>query len=658
MTPNIPGAAPSWFPHLGTPSGPHDQAWVMGDGPIHGSPLVTRKPITIIHGFGEGDRGVQSFDPPFLDFVHEYVEVLNEDAQVGVDKDGFQLPGHLHTDFATLETVAGYSMAPMSLAPRDNTSFVDSLGLPSTFLSPRHAAIFDKFADLIFSRWKVTSIKTAKLSTAGSPTWVASAKMKREHALFILAEEDKIRSLYGAGDLVGLAAFAKVTFLMNAGRRDQMEKKGKKRMVFPLVYAASSGRKGEPVEADKRVIIDGVEYDTFSATRARLFHGAPYATNLYPQIIATGTLHGGMFDQFPETFHCVNVREAIEAIPTDEDMRCSDATEYDRSMRTFLIKRLFARAREFWPDDIIDWCEHLAFCAYFSRPVNLDDPRNKGFTTAGEPNRAVLMGNVFSTDDQVQRGNPSGHAWTSLIAKFMMVFDFLATADDLMHDVLEEMVAYLRHRKMLKTKNNGDDGMYHGPTKLLNIYVDYRFNKEKNPGYFVLEAEIGNVWSGFVTERRPEGGFKAYQRPQTSIGKILCPERSAGSNFRKRPTIGIIQRINGNDHPYQQRMFELFFKTWRDTAAKTYGSFMDMVNRHHERLDMDFQALTAIDIAVLEKPELLYYRYTEEDVSPAVISMLFEQALSPAEIMPFVTKNYKGEIIGDKYGSNKELVIH
>lgn len=649
---------PVWFKHLSSPKDRGDKSWVFSDKPLHGNSLVTRKPLAVIHGFGEGDRGVQTFDKAYLKFLRGYVDKLTGDAEVAVDDKGFQKPGCLHVGFENLKTPAGYSMAPMSLAPRDNESFVDELGLPKTFRSVRHRQIFDKFADLVFSKWKVTSVKTAKLSTSGAPTWVSNAKMKREHAVFLLANEERVRALFRSGDMVALAAYAKVVFMMNAGRRDQLDRVGKERLVFPLEYAASSGRKGKPIVADKKVVIDGETYDDFAATRARLFHGAPYATNLYPQIIATGTLHGGMFEQFPETFHCIDVKAAIGDIPLDEDMRCSDATEYDRSMRTFLIKRFFERARAFWSEDLIDWCEHLCFCSYFSRPVGLEDPDNKGFTTDGTPNRAVMMGDPFSKDEQVHRGNPSGHAWTSLIAKFMMVFDFLATADDLTHDVLEEMVPYLRHQKLLKTKNNGDDGMYHGASKLLNQYVDYRFNPDHNPGYFVLAAEVGNIWSGYVTERKPTGGFTAYQRPQTSIGKILCPERSAGSNFRKRPTIGIIQRINGGDHPYHSRMIELFFESWRDIAQPTYGPFMDLVNRHHERLTEDMQSLTAIDIAVLEKPELLYYRYTEDDVSPSVISQLFEQALSPAEIMPFVLKNYNGDILGDKYGTNKQLVIH
>lgn len=655
----LPKAEPKWFHHLGRPQSTTDIPWIFSDQKqLHSNPLVSRKPLTILQGFGDNDRGVQSFDQPYLEFLRTYVDSVNADCSVELDDKLFAKPGCLHTDFSNLKTPAGYSMAPMSLAPRDNAAFVDSLGLPDDFHSDRHRQIFDKFADLVFSKWKVSSVKTPKLSTAGAPVWMSVARMKREHAVYLLANQAKTLEFFRRRDFVGLAAFAKTVFLMNAGRRDQLDKVGRDRIVFPLEYAASGGMRGEPIIADKRVVIGGVEYSDFSATRARLFHGGPYAANLYPQIIATGTLYGGLFEQFPETFHCTNVVKAIEEIPVTEDLRCSDATEYDRSMATFLIRRLFARAKGYWSEDTIDWAEHLVFAAYFSRPVDLDDPKRRGFTIHGTPNRAVLMGDPFKEGAQVKRGNPSGHAWTSLIAKFMMVFDFLATADDLMHDVLEEMEAYLRHKKPLKTKNNGDDGMYHGPDKLLNQYVDYRFNSKKNPGYFKLEAEVGNVWSGYVMSRRPGGGFTAFSRPQTSIGKILCPERSAGSNFRPRPTIGILQRITGGNHPYHERAIELMFKAWRDTAEHTYGDFMEIVNTHHERLAMDMTALTAVDMEVLDKPQLIHYYYTEDDVSPAVIKMLFEQALSPEEILPFVTKHFNGTIIGDKYGSTKENLIH
>lgn len=638
---------PVWFKHLSSPKDRGDTSWAFSDGGIHRKPLVDRVFRTILQGFGENDPGVRSFDKPYLLFLRQLVDNLNEDCVVGLDADNFQAPGCLHADFSNLKTPAGYSMAPMSLAPRDNEEFADSLGLPSDFHSERHRQIFDKFADLVFSKWKVTSIKTPKLSTQGAPVWMSGARMKREHAVYLLAKESEVRRLYRKGDMVALASYAKIVFMMNAGRRDQLDRIGKQREVFPLDYAISGGRSGKPIIADKTVNIDGIAYDDFSATRARLFHGAPYATNLYPQILATGILHGGLFDQFPETFHCTDVKAAIEAIPTDHDMRCSDATEYDRSMRTFLIKRFFQRARRYWSEDLIDWCEQLCFCAYFSRPVDLDDPNNPGFKKNGDANRSVLMGDIWSKKDQVRRGNPSGHAWTSLIGKFMMVFDFLATADDLMGDVLENMVKYLRHQALLMTKNNGDDGMYHGKIKVLQNYVKYRFHSKVNPGYFKLDPEIGNIWSGYVTERRPEGGFRAYQRPQTSLSKIVCPERSAGSNFRKRPTVGILQRVNGGDHPYHDRMFEIFFRTWRDVAQPVYGDFMAIVNRHHDLLEPEMQALTAIDALVLDKPELLHYQFDESDVSPNVLSMLFEQALSPAEILPFVEANFTGEIVGE-----------
>lgn len=625
---------PEWFKHLGKPAGASDVPWVFSDQRnLHSKPLVSRQPITILPGFGEGDRGVVSFDPRFLRFLGHLSDALSKEFPVDLDENEFVGSSGIHADFGKLKTVAGYSMTPMSLAPRDNAAFVESLGLPHEFRSARHAAIFDRFAHLVFSRWKPTSVKTAKLSTSGTPTWVSSARLKREHAAFLLANDRNVLRFWREKDLVGLAGYAKVVFMMNAGRRDQVDSVGRQREIFGLEYARSGGRRGKPSFADKRVFIDGNEVEGFSATRARLFHGGPYAANIYAQIIATGTMHGGLFEQFGPTFHCTDVPAMAATIGPDEDVRCSDATEYDRSMATFLIKRFFVVARGYWTPELIDWCEHLCFCAYFSRPVSLDvdDPNN----------RPVLMGDVFSAEDQVRRGNPSGHAWTSLIAKFMMTFDWLATVDDLTNDVLEDIPGYLNHQRPLKTLNNGDDGLYRGSRTLLKQYTDYRFG-EVNPGYFVLKPEVGHVWSGYLMHRQPNGWFTAFQRLHTTFEKIFCPERSAGGAFRKQFTIGMIQRINHGSNPSHERAIEVMFKCWRDYAEVHFGGFMDMIMRHHERLDINVQELSAIDMAVLEKPELLHYKYKESDVSPMVISMLFEKALSPEEIAPFVERHYHG----------------
>lgn len=611
---------------------------------------MSRAPITIIPGFGQDDPGVRSFDEPFLEFLRQLVDSLNAEFGVDLDDEDYVGASGIHQNFDRCKTVAGYSMSPMSLAPVDNEPFVRSLGLPSDFRSDRHRQIFDKFARLTFGSWVVSSVKTAKLSTSGAPVWSSNAKYKREHAVWILSNHDKIRQLWDRRDLVELASFAKIVFLMNAGRRDQVDSVGKERKVFPLDYALSGGRKGEPVIADKMIVLpDGRAYADFSATRARLFHGAPFATNLMPQVIATGTLHG-LFHNFPETFHCTDVEALADGILPSEKIACSDATEYDRSMATFLLKRLFTVAREFWDESWVEWAEHLAFCAYFSRPVGL---KKKGYESVSH-----LVGDIFGKEHQVFRGNPSGHAWTSLIAKFMMVFDFLATADDMMENVLERMEDYLCHRMPLKTHNNGDDGMYRGERALLDRYVAYRFDPESNPGYFVLEREKGHVWSGYIMAPKPEGGYRAYHRIHTTIEKMFCPERSAGSNFRPRFTIGLIQRLNGGTHPKHDQVIEMISRTWRDRAAPAYGDLMDMINRHHERLTLDTISLTRIDREVLDDPTKLYHRYGENDVSPHVLAMILEKAISVEEVMPVVLKVFSGQIIDPNNRASNDALFN
>lgn len=630
---------PEWMRLLGAPEGENDAAWCLSDDrKLHSQPLITRKPITIIPGFGEGDRGVVSFDPAFLEYLRALVDALNDRLPVDLDLRGYVGPTGIHQSFDRAKTVAGYSMSQMSLAPRNNQAFVDELGLPTEFKSARHAAIFDTFMRKVFGSYKMNSIKTAKLSTSGSPIWMSNARMKREHALFLLANSERLRHLWNTKNLVGLAAEAKVVFLMNAGRRDQVDSIGKKRLVFPLEYAKSGGRSGEPMAADKRVVLpDGSTWEDFSATRARLFHGAPYATNLIPQIIATGTLHA-LFLNYPETFHCSDVAELARGIGVDEEIVCSDATEYDRSMATFLLKRMFAIAREFWSPEWIEWAEYLAFCPYFSRPVSLDADSPEG--------KPIMMGNPLKWGHSVFRGNPSGHAWTSLTAKIMMVFDFLATADDLMHDVLERMDDYLCHRRPLKTHNNGDDGMYRGERSLIRQYAAHRFNKEVNPGYFKLEPEVGHVWSGYIMAPKPEGGYTAYHRIHTTVEKMFCPERSAGSNFRTHFTIGMLQRLQGGDHPCHDIVVELIAKHWRDKLKTSHGDLMEMIMRHHKLVQLDTNALSLADKAVLEDIGKLYSQYSEDDISERVLAMLFEKALTIPEVEPFVNAHFSGSIIG------------
>lgn len=637
-TPEFVNGRPRWFDLLGQPRDLSDTAWVMSDSSaIHSRPLVSRLPITIIPGFGANDRGVQSFDDAFLAFYQQTIDDCNDQMPKDVDPRGYVGPSGIHDSFDRCLAVAGYSMNPMSMAPIDNAAFVESLGLPiSDFRSARHKKIFHSFFRRLFSSWKRSSIKTAKLSTSGAPVWLPNAQHKREHALYLLSQHERVVRRFRARNMLSLAGEDKVVFLFNAGRRDQVDAIGKERLVFPLEYALSGGRKGAPIVADKRVIIEGRTYERFSAVRARLFHGAPYAANFYPQIIATGTLHA-MFENYAPTFHCSDVPKLAEGILPSEEVICSDATEYDRSMATFLIKEMFNVMREFWNDDWVDWSEHLAFSAYYTRPVSM--------AKSGPESKPQRVGNPYCPEHQVFKGNPSGHAMTSFIAKSMMVFDFLATADDITGNVDERMDDYLLHKMPLKTHNNGDDGMYRGERALVRRYAQHRFG-EKNPGYFVLKPEQGHVWSGYIMAPQPEGGYRAYHRVHTTLEKLFCPERSAGSRFRPRWTIGFLQRLNTGTNPSHSRLIEIIAKNWRDYAAPHYGDLMEMITRHHERLEFNTAALTPADREVLEDITKYYSRgYTEEDISPQVMAMLFEQAISAEEVEPVVTSIFSGNII-------------
>lgn len=621
------GVKPAWVDAVGDPSTP---GWLFSDGVgNHKTPLVSRSPRMLL-------PKVLSFDDRVLKFIRAWADSSSSELPASVDAAGFVGANGIHRDFSQLKTVAGYSMTPMSYTPVDNAAYAAELGLPADFHSTRHREIFDALWDRIFGSWTPRSIKVPDLSTMGPPVWSNEAHVKRSYGSWLFDHSEEVLSTFASGDLYALARDYGVVHMYNIGRRDQVDTVGKVRLVFPLDYALSAGKKGAPIAADKRVVMDdGRVYEDFSAGRARVYHGGAFSMNLFLQAVATGTQYA-MFENYPYTFHHTDIDAKAKTISATETVSCMDISDYDRSMREFLLRRAFDRARRVWDTRIVDWAEHAEFAAYFSRPLSMEG-------------RPVMVGDWLSMKPQVIAGNRSGHAWTSLIAKGMKVFDDLCVLDDLHHDILERMDSYLRGEMPMKIWNNGDDAVIIGPKALIKRFNDHRFNKKHNPGYFVAEPEVGQVFSGKLLQ--PNGdGFTAIPRLHTMAEKIYVPERSIGGNFRKYWTVGIMARFNpeqqgqGPLNPSHGTFVELHQRAWRDHMSQHFGDFMQIILREHQFVDMNMDGLTAIDLEVLEDPDKLYYKYRDSDVSPHVLNALFGSAISPDEYVGF-TDYYSGTII-------------
>lgn len=592
------------------------------------SPLPKRAPMEVF-------PKMFSWDEKFLLGLRELTRQLNDHPGLQPKLDDNLMVGEngIHTTFDRCRTVAGYSMSPLSWIPVDNSELCKTLEIPDDFRNDRHRQIFDEMFTLVFSNWKPSSIKVPKLSTLGFPMmWNYDASYKREAALFLFDNIEIVLQLVDADNYAALASDYGMVWCFNTNRRGQVDNPGKVRKVFDLLYALSGGQKGKVIEADKRVRLpDGSEWPDFSATRERVVQGASWMLNCIIQVVSSGHMYA-MFDMFPRTFHHTDPNDIAREAALAGDATFSDVADYDRSMRTFLLERMFDRMRDYWDDRVVKIAELLYFAGYYSRPVSADKTAGREHGFVGDPMRPDLR--------PVKAGNRSGHAMTSLVAKMMKVFDSLCVIDDLTKDVVGNVSRYLRHEMGVKLVNNGDDEGAIGSKAMIASYRSIRYDGKH--GYFSISPEEGQAFSGSLIIWRGEG--TALPRLHTTFEKMYCPERSIGKKFRPRWPIGFLTRLEAfQNHPSGHIAEEIHRKIWKDYWEPYYGSLSEILVAAMERLDVQFDGLTAIEKEVLDDPEKLYYKYSDSDVSEAVLDKAVSR-IKPSEF-EWALKKFKGFVI-------------
>lgn len=584
--------------------------WILRGFDRYRAPLPMRRSLEVL-------PGVQSFDDRSINFLRQMTKKLNEHKmlQPNLNANHMVSENGIHTSFNRVKTVAGYSSTPLSWTPVNNHLLCESMGIPNDFRNERHRLIFDEYFGLIFGNWKPTSVKVPKKSTCGIPMMhVYDADYKREVALHLYDNIEVIIDLFSKGDFTKLAEDFGIVFCFNVNRRGQVDEPGKKRFSNSKEYALSGGAKGAIIPVDKTVVMkDGTTHDDFSATRERIVHGASWLINCILQIISSGHMYA-MFEMFPKTFHHTDPQDIADECATSGDATFSDVDSYDTTMREWLIRRVFAKAREYWQPELIDMAETLMFAPYYSRPLErkVED---------GAAQRGSFIGNPFDPQNtQVIAGNRSGHAWTSFMAKSVKQYESLCVADDTFNDVLGNVKKYLEHKAVLKFANNGDDEGAMGSKIAVDAYRKNRYDNKH--GYFKVSEEIGQGFSGTLM-RWSNGKGQAIPRLHTTFEKFYCPERSIGGVFRPRWPIGFITRMDSfSKHPSGHYAEEIHRQCWYDHMKPHFGSFGELLIGAMEQLDVDYEGTTAIEREVLDDEEKIHYKYSEHDVSDAVMDKI------------------------------------
>lgn len=592
----------------------------------HLEPLVSRTPREVL-------PGMFSFDHEVLHFLRELSSEADKRFPVDLDDEGFTRTG-VHAGFAKLRCPAGYMQSPMSAKSVDNASIREELGLTAGY-SPRQRQIALMVWKLVWSQARPSRVNVPKASAGGMRRMTHSVQWKVDYAQWKTqpAAYDKFLSLVERGESEMLANEFECCWGMYIQKRLQLDAPDKVRLANDWAYALSGGARGTRSPTDKKVILpDGSKWDDFSALRVRVIDAGPWSINCDLQMVASSHMQS-LFVRWPKTFH-VNTAEQIVQVVDGKHVYCSDVSEYDQSMSKDAIAVVFETMREQYPEGVCRSAERLYQAPYYAKPLSLDGTRGN------------WVANPLDWNFNMNSGNRSGHAFTSLVAKVNKVIETLFLFDFLYPVTERSIMQYLKGDMPIGLVNNGDDEIVWTVTQGdMNKFKLLR--SDRTLGHYAVSPEDGQGFSGLLLVR-PDPGQLRYvptAKLQTPIEKCYVPERSIGTMMRRFWPVGWFDRIDSlHTSDAGRAMWDLHNFAYRKHLEPKYGKLMSLLGEGIKTLPISTTGLTAIDREVLADPSKLHYKYPSSDVSDKVLNLITSN-IPATYVEGWLRRYYKGTFI-------------
>lgn len=592
----------------------------------HTEPLVERREILVL-------PGLTSFNPNLLRFQRELSHLLEKKLPVSLDKDNFT-PTGIHAGFGTLRCVAGYMQNPMSAKPVDNSLLRQELGLTAGY-SRRQQQIAEMVWRLVWSRAKPARVKVPKHSAGGMRRMSYDVQWKLDYALWKTqpGQYDKFLLAVEQQDVNTLSNEYEIVYGMYIQKRLQLDAVTKVRRASDWRYALSGGRSGSLSPTDKRVVLPGGDWSDFAALRNRVIDAGPWSVNCDLQMVASSHMRA-LFDRFPKTFH-INTEDQIKSVVNGKYVYCSDVSEYDQSMSKDALAVPFRTMREKYAEGVCRSAERLYQAPYYARPLSLDGTRG------------LWIKDPMDWGFEMNCGNRSGHAFTSLVAKVNKVIETLFLFDRLYPVTPVSLEKYLSGQMPIGLVNNGDDEIVWSDIKS-DMEVFKSIRSDLSAGHYVVTPEVGQGFSGLLLVKPNPDVLEYFPSPrlQTSFEKCYVPERAIGSELRKFWPIGWLERMNSLYKTDAGReAWEIHNHCYRKHLEQELNSPLNgILQKALENLPVMSSELTAVEREVLADPDKLHYKYDESDVSDRVLAMITAN-IPPEYTAGWLKRYYKGTLI-------------
>lgn len=576
-------------------------------------------------------------------------------------------------DFFGLRHVPGYPMIPSTYPVADNRLTRAKAGLSNTFVQPWHAIALKAFVRLMFSNLQPVPLTLRKNSSSMIPFYTKKMTEKLDYVRFALDAAPSSMRAAASGDFetawrqYSLGGAYHTVYRRQNTDKIVKEKSGvwraKERPVADLPYAVSGGRKGTYTASSKSMegaLANGKPFkvpDGFFRERNRTAMGGPLGTNALLMPVAQ-SVRQHIYSEYAYTYHHTTRASIQEDVRKMAMIIAADVSLHD----------------QYWPVDLVmpvicTTLEEMGFHHDWVHGVYKLKSYLPTYVTDVGPGLAnVLIGDPADPSNRV--GLPSGNAFTDLDGSLIMTWIyFLIQVEHTYTDLIPQLReldsamrvcdSYLKGKLPIVLKDKSDDALigWTDPsfTAKARMLHDKMVREELVSPYMIVGYEHGGAFLGSVLlypEDNDPKGIVLIGNIRSLLPNRLSPEYGVQSKVRdrsklKRPYPGLAWSTldqNYGSAPGFSYVMEALERSYYDLTGESYAHKQEQrlardqiaLRNALRQANLGLPDLTPIEVAVLQDPSKLEYRYSRSDVREEVLELLFS-GLTVEEVLPFFT---------------------
>lgn len=638
----------------------------------------SEKPIEVLPGHF-------SSDPQWLRFLDLLSRTLTQQLPAHVDKYGRVSENGVRSNFYTLRHLAGFPALPATYPVYDNSYLREQKGLSNKIVEQWHEWVFDAWLHLILDRIEPQKLTYSSTSSTMLTAGRGSCSKKKEDKEYIarqamahaptvgkLLYNKKFRSAWELASFGGAAVAVYRNQNSDAITFEDGKWTPKKRMVYPLEYALSNGKSGEPIEAMKEPKgihnRDGQPVkcpDGFFRVRFRTAYGVGWGTNA-PIAPMAQAIRSAMYKRWPKTYHLTGRENLRENMSEVLHTLAADVSSHDlmfgiEMMRQRMRSVLDSRGVAEWFLPIVETALSLPVYVIAPGPDlpnrmigDPDDPKFSGGLLSGSSLTDILgtwkMTSVYFIA-MVEQTYPEliPTLKKSLPTTMRVLDDFLSWRLPIcLEDKSDDALMNWKDRpdlvpRAIKWQEEMMEGKNHSPYMIISYEHGAKFlgNLLLYPRnyHFSDLSVIGDVNSMVANEFMHEYGCDSH----------LKDRRKA-----RRPFPGLawktMSMVYGTAPAYSE-IRSIVNHCYKKVFQEDYNAYRDALLRRDEELllkyaqaDVKMRGLTSLSLAdhmALMKPDRIFYDPAVSEAASDAVKELFQYALPVEEVEPYFRSIFK-----------------